>query len=191
MRRLILPALLATLAFSPPAHAAGGHTNTQIIRDCLLDGTIDGHYSLAELRKAQAHLPTDVDEYSDCRDVLSRAIAAKTQAAAPPSGGSTPPAAGGASAPPPGGSTPPAAGAPVAPSTPADQQALDQATRDGAGPVAVGGRTIAPGSASLVSAAGENPLPHSMVAVLVLLGAALLAAILPFLRRHGRPRPPA
>jgi hypothetical protein len=55
--------------------------------------------------------------------------------------------------------------------------------------VRVDGRDIAPGAPRL--AAAHHPLPGSMVAVLILLAATLLAAIAPFLRRHVRPGPPA
>src|SRR5436190_21103699 len=127
MRRIILPALLATLLLAPSAHAAGG--TTEIIRDCALDGVLDGHYSPAQLRKARANLPTDVDEYSDCRDVLSRAIAAATQSSG--SSGGSPGSSGGASGSSgaPGGAAAPAApAAPVTPSTPQDQAALQRAS---------------------------------------------------------------
>jgi hypothetical protein len=186
MWRIILPALLATLLLAPAAWAQ----DTKIIRDCALDGVLDGHYTTAELRSARAHLPTDVDEYSDCRDVLSRAIAAATQSTGSPGGGGSAPAWGGGSG---GGDAggagqPPAA--PVTPSTPEDQAALTQAGQEGGQPIDVDGRPIVPGSASLVNAAGRNALPSSILVVLVLLGAATLASIAPSLRRHVRARSP-
>ncbi len=61
-------ALLAALLLVPAAaHAAGP---IEIIRDCEDDGVLQGDYTAAELRKARSELPTDIDEYSDCRDVL-------------------------------------------------------------------------------------------------------------------------
>jgi len=189
MRRIILPALLATLLLAPAAWA----DDTKIIRDCALDGVLNGNYTTAELRSARAHLPTDVDEYSDCRDVLSRAIAAATQSAGG-SGGGSPGSSGGSG---PGGSggggggggaTAPAA--PVTPSTPQDHAALAQAVQEGAKPIDVDGQAVVPGSASLASAAGVNTLPGSIVVVLVLLAAAAVASIAPFLRRHVRARSP-
>src|SRR3954470_23851699 len=71
MRRTIFMALLAVLLFAVPAQAAGP---IQVIRDCEDDGILQGNYSPAEIRAAQKALPTDIDEYSDCRDVLSRAL---------------------------------------------------------------------------------------------------------------------
>jgi hypothetical protein len=185
MRRIILPALLATLLFAPPARA----DDSKIIRDCALDSVLNGHYTTAELRSARAHLPTDVDEYSDCRDILSRAIAAATQSSGSSGGSGSPGSSGGGS---PGsggdggGGTAPAA--PVAPSTPQDQAALSQAAKEGGQAIDVDGQPIIPGSASLVSTAGANTLPGPILAVLVLLGAATLASIAPFFRRHVRAR---
>jgi hypothetical protein len=186
MRRIILPALLAALALAPPAHAAGAST-TEIIRDCFDDSVLQGHYTVSELRKARANLPTDVDEYSDCRDVLSRAIAAQTQATGGGGGGSPGSFSGGGSGGSDGGT-----GTPLpqrAPDPQKDQAALQRAGNEGSQPVDVAGLALAPGSAG--HAGGGNPLPGSMIVVLALLGATVVAAILPFLRRHVRPRPPA
>jgi hypothetical protein len=44
------------------------------IRDCTWDGDLDKRYSNAELRRALDDLPTDQDEYSICREILSGAI---------------------------------------------------------------------------------------------------------------------
>ena len=45
-----------------------------MIRDCALDGRLDQKYSNSELRRAHNNLPADLDEYSDCRDVIAAAI---------------------------------------------------------------------------------------------------------------------
>lgn len=44
------------------------------IRDCNTDGDLDKQYSNGQLRKALDNLPTDLDEYSNCREILSGAI---------------------------------------------------------------------------------------------------------------------
>src|SRR4051812_15067610 len=75
MRRTIFLALLATLLCAPAARA---DTTTQIWRDCVLDSKLDGHYTVAQLRHARSHPPADGLEYTDCTDILARAIAAKT-----------------------------------------------------------------------------------------------------------------
>src|SRR3954452_17140611 len=100
MRRtvLLVLGLAAALLHAPAAFADS--TTTKIIRDCADDGVLEGHYTPSELRKARDNLPTDVDEYSDCSDVLSRALATGTSpshsgrggspgAAAPPAGGAS------------------------------------------------------------------------------------------------------
>jgi hypothetical protein len=61
----LLVALLALPAF---AQASG----QDVIRDCFDDGHIDGNYSQGEYQDAQDNLPSDVDQYSDCRDVIAQ-----------------------------------------------------------------------------------------------------------------------
>ena len=73
MLRLVLACLLLGLVAVPAANAA---STTQILRDCADDGVLQGDYSPSELRKARQNIPTDTDEYTDCRDVLARAAAA-------------------------------------------------------------------------------------------------------------------
>src|SRR5829696_6786084 len=70
MLRLVLACLLIGLVAVPAADAA---STTQILRDCADDGVLQGNYSPSELRKARKNIPTDTDEYTDCRDVLARA----------------------------------------------------------------------------------------------------------------------
>ena len=64
--------LLALLALCVPA-ASAQSTRTQILRDCEDNGRLDGTYNPSEIRDARNNIPDDVDEYSNCRDVLSRA----------------------------------------------------------------------------------------------------------------------
>jgi hypothetical protein len=61
---------LALLALPANAFASAD----QVIRDCARDGKLDHDYSNSELRKARNNLPSDLDEYSDCRDVIASAI---------------------------------------------------------------------------------------------------------------------
>jgi hypothetical protein len=44
------------------------------ISDCNTDGDLDHKYSNKQLREAIENLPTDLDEYSNCREILSGAI---------------------------------------------------------------------------------------------------------------------
>jgi hypothetical protein len=188
MRRTIFLALLATLLCAPVARA---DTTTQIWRDCVLDSKLDGHYTLAQLREARSHPPADGLEYTDCTDILARAIAAKTSSHSSgnnsggnSSGGGTVGGGGGTG----GGSGSGGGGsgdggtgdsapaAPLTPSTPADQKALSEAAIHGSNVVKIDGKPVMPGGQSQLAAdVGRNSLPSTLVIVLILLG---LAAIL-------------
>jgi hypothetical protein len=69
-RHLLVICALALIALPAPAFASAD----QVVRDCVYDGKLDHHYSNAELRRARDHMPSDADEYSDCRDVIAAAI---------------------------------------------------------------------------------------------------------------------
>jgi hypothetical protein len=192
MRRTIFLALIAALLLVPAARAAD--STTKILRDCADDGILQGDYSAAQLRSARDHIPAELNEYSDCQDVLSRAIAAKTAASGGggnTGGGTT---GGGAAG---GGTSGGAAGTPapgnpeantpkgrdpgivMGPSTPQDWAAVHGASVHGADPVRVNGRPISP-----AAHVGRNGMPGTLIAVLALLAAAALAATLPFVRRR-------
>jgi hypothetical protein len=74
LKRLI-PHLLTIGALTLLALPANAFASAdQVIRDCARDGKLDHNYSNSELRKARNNLPSDLDEYSDCRDVIASAI---------------------------------------------------------------------------------------------------------------------
>ena len=75
MLRLALACLVLGLIVAVPA--ANAASTTQILRDCADDGVLQGDYTPAELRKARQNIPTDTDQYTDCRDVIARAAAAR------------------------------------------------------------------------------------------------------------------
>jgi hypothetical protein len=160
---LLLVALLA-LALPAAAHASAA----AVIRDCAQDGKIDGHYSQKDLRQAEQSLPSDIDEYTDCRAAIRAAMA----------GGS------GSSGAPPGGIVTPS-GAVAA--SPADVQALasltDQATKGRRKAVAIGGKSVLAGNAGLGGVLGglqgANGMPASLVAAIVAL--VLLAVVTAYL----------
>jgi hypothetical protein len=191
MRRTIFLALLATLLCAPAARA---DTTTQIWRDCVLDSKLDGNYTLSQLREARNHPPADGLEYTDCTDILARAIAAKTSSPSHSNsggnssggggtgggggggGGSGSSSGGGGGGGGGNGAADSAPAAPLTPSTPADQQALNEAAIHGDNVVKVDGKPVMPGGASRLAAdVGRNSLPTTLVIVLILLG---LAAIL-------------
>jgi hypothetical protein len=162
-RHLLLLAALALLAFPAPASA----TPFQVIKDCNEDGQLDRKYSNEELTKALDNLPSDIDEYSDCREVISAAITGGSDRGGNRGAGSGGDGSGGGSA---------------APITPEEQaaRAQDQADlqalttpdgRDKPPAVEVGGETVKPGSDGLFDLASEsNSIPGPLLAALIALG---------------------
>lgn len=162
-RHLLLLAALALLAFPAPASA----TPFQVIKDCNEDGQLDRKYSNEELTKALDNLPSDIDEYSDCRDVISAAITGGSDRGENRGAGSGGDGSGGGTA---------------APITPEEQaaRAQDQADlqalttpdgRDKPPEVEVGGETVKPGSDGLFDLASEsNSIPGPLLAALIALG---------------------
>jgi hypothetical protein len=65
-----LAAVLAALAVAvqPAVSSPIG-----VIRDCSEDGVLNGKYSTSDLEGALEQLPSDLDEYTDCRAVIRRA----------------------------------------------------------------------------------------------------------------------
>jgi hypothetical protein len=200
MRRTTFLALVAALLIAPAAaHAAGDPT--EIIRDCADDGVMQGDYTPSELRRARNQLPTDIDEYSDCRDVLSRAIegSASNNNSDDVAGGGGGGATGGVG----GGGTDPGAGSPgvtqadpstlsdtssesgklPAPYTSEEHAAVTRAAAEGALPVDLAGHKVAPGT-HLAADVGRNDIPGALVVVLALLAAATIGVAGPALRRR-------
>ncbi len=162
--------MVLTLLVAAPAAMAG--TRADIVSDCFDDGKLDGNYTASQIRDARNNLPADVDQYSDCRDVLSRALGGSGSRDI--GGGAGGGALGGGG----GGS-----GAPLEPSGPQEQRALDDAAAAGAKPVQVGDSTVVPGAAGFAADAARNELPGTVLAVLILLALAALAAAAPYTRR--------
>jgi hypothetical protein len=136
-------------------------------QDCNNDGDLDKNYTNSELRRAIENLPTDLDEYSNCREILSGAITAKSD-----KGGNRPSTGGGD------------AGAPPPPIE--EQNARVQDTQDLAAitanpeksppSVQVGDENVKPGSNGLFDlASASNDLPVPLLVALIAL--ALVALI--------------
>jgi hypothetical protein len=155
--KLLALAVLAVLALPSVATA-------NPVMDCARDGDLDKNYSNAELRKALDRIPGDLDEYSNCREVIAGAF----------SGGSDK------------GGNRPTVGADGSP-LPADEQAArdnDNADlaaitgnpEDNPPSVEVGGERVEPGSNGLFDlASASNDLPVPLLAALIAL--ALVALI--------------
>ena len=171
MLRVALACLLLGLVVAVPAANAAG--TTEILRDCADDGVLQGNYKPSDLRKARKNIPTDTDEYTDCRDVLARAAA---EGVAASGGGGSGGGSGGS-----GGSSRDFAD----PNTPEGRQIVGETARRGAPQVMqIGGRPVVPGTAGFAANAVRNGLPTSVIIALALLGAGALAALTPYVRRH-------
>jgi hypothetical protein len=173
-RRILTVALFAALLV--PAGVARADTTDTILADCV-DGQIDGNYSRGEIQNAQKKIPSDIDEYSDCRGALQNA---RLDGGA---GGSTNGTSGGGNTPA-GPNVTPANPTGVAPENPdpqnpTEQTAVNEATKGGGGAVSFGsGSKITPGAAGLPvddRRSVPNPL---LVALILLTTAALLSAVL-------------
>lgn len=158
----ILLTLIAVCLLAPAAALASG---SAVIRDCSDNGKLDRSYSRADYRDALAHLPSDVDEYTSCRDVIRRAASAS---AAPPRRKAALTPGGARSAPP-----PPSNGKP---SSAREKSALKAAAAGAGGPIKVGGQIVTPGAARFTADDVRNSLPTPLLAVLILLGAGALTA---------------
>jgi hypothetical protein len=170
--RSALIALLALLLAAPPALADA--TRNKILRECQT-GRLTGDYSAREIRDARNNIPDDLDQYTDCRDVLTRALLSRAGGGDPGSGGGSGGTGGGGGGT--GGGEP---AAPLTPSTDADKQALEQATGAGEVPVNVGGRAVTPGESAF-----RNDLPAPLLVLLALLAAAAVAGLAMQLRKRA------
>src|SRR5215210_6240754 len=74
MLRLVLAGVVAVLLATAAPALAG--TREQIYKQCQ-NGALTGSFTAKQIRDARNHIPTDIDQYSDCRDGLARALAAR------------------------------------------------------------------------------------------------------------------
>lgn len=159
MRRSLLTAAALLALLPSAAHASAG----ALIRDCLKNGKITGHYSAQDYAQALANLPTDVAEYSDCAAVIRNGQLAN--------------AAGG------GGRSGAAAAAagrfantladPLAGATAPDRSAVAAARRTGGAPLDVGGSIVHPGVVPV-----RSSFIHKLPTPLLLVLGALLSIVL-------------
>lgn len=70
MRNLLLLTVLAMLALPVMAQASGKGA----FKDCNYDGVLDKKWSNSELRDALDLIPSDRDEYANCREIIENAL---------------------------------------------------------------------------------------------------------------------
>ncbi|WP_445148436.1 hypothetical protein [Baekduia sp. Peel2402] len=177
-RIAIALALLTALLAVPGAALASGNA---VVKDCANDGKLDKRYSQSDYADALANLPADVDEYSDCRDVIQRARLSGGSSSGSSSGGSS--TGGGTTG---GGSTGGGttgggsngdtgtassgpAPDPLASATDAERAAFQKAIANGDAPVKLDGRPISPGALGGAKSNGLADLPAPLLAILALL----------------------
>lgn len=170
VRLLKLSGLFLLLAALAP-HTASAGVREKILRECQ-DGRITGHYTPKQLRDARNHIPSDVDEYSDCRDVLAQATLAGH------SGGTGSSRASKA----PGGVQPTTGRAPLTASDPVESQTLNDARRKSEA-LSVGKKSLIPGATGFNTAA-RRELPTPVLVALLLLGLCASAATFASVRRR-------
>ena len=172
LRLAVFACMLAVLATAPAALADS--TRVKILQECQ-DGRLTGNYSSREIRDALNNIPDDIDQYSDCRDVLA-APRCSTRPATPAAVAAATAAQAVAAV--------EAAAAAVRrsrrPRRPIARR-LQEATTGGGQPLEISGRRVTPGEGEL-----RNDLPTTLIVVLALLGAAAAAALAPSVRRSAR-----
>jgi hypothetical protein len=145
-RAVRLAAVVALVSLAVLATAASADTGTKIIERCTHGQSLGG-FSQQDYRRALAELPTEVEEYSDCANLIRRA-----QLAAAGGGGS-------------GGS----GITPATPVSPAERNQLNQIAKTGAKPLRIGGQTVHPGVVHADIASVFSSLPDPLLAVLAFL----------------------
>jgi len=163
-RACALLAILITVCLAAPSGAFA--SGKSVIRDCTDDGKLSRDYTQKEYRDALANLPTDVDEYTDCRDVIRHAQLGTA-------GGDGNNSSGGGGGTGFGGS----GGGPTATPGSSKEQSDIAKARSGSdtSPIEVGGRTVTPGAGRFTSSDVHNSLPTPILVALIMLGAGSIA----------------
>jgi hypothetical protein len=159
MSRTIATTMTMAVVLCLAAAASALASPIDVIRDCSEDGSLGRHYSQNDLSGALRQLPSDLDEYTDCRSVIR---AAQLAGAGKPAASAKKSVAGLVNS-----ASPPSA---------SEQKQLAQATGSG-GTIKVGGKPIEPGSSAgpLNTAGFGTDVPASVVVVLAILALAMLA----------------
>jgi hypothetical protein len=149
----VLIAVAAAAVLALPAAASA--SSRELLRDCAEDGKLDHKYSQRELRQAERDVPSDIDEYTDCRDAIRSAQVGGSGRGGHGGGG------GG------NGTLQSASGARAG--SPEDLNELKRITEQGGAPtVDVGGRRVEAGGDGLFAGAGvanEIPLPVALALI--------------------------
>lgn len=171
----ILKLALATTLCAALLAPAGASADYQrlLLDACGNDGTVNGNYTQSEYRDALANIPTDADQYSDCRAILTAAqLSAASGGAATGGGASDGAASSGSSA----VTQQSATSQPSKSETNSVDAAVSDAVKNGGGPVVIGAATVNPDA--LGASRSISSLPTALIVALALIGSAAIAAIL-------------
>jgi hypothetical protein len=165
MRRQIRTTSVVAVVLLLGLPAAAFASSADVIRDCAQDGRLDKSYSQRELRDAEHDLPSDIDEYTDCRATIRAAMGGGTGSRGGPGLTSSGPVTG----------------------SPEDLKALEQiaahAAKGTRSAVNVGGKKVLPGSGGLggifAGLQGANGMPAALVATVAAL--VVVAAVTAYL----------
>jgi hypothetical protein len=170
-RTLLAAATLGALLLSALlcSSSAFGDVGATIIERCTHGQSLSG-YSQADYRKALQEVTAEVNEYSECSNLIRKAELAAAGSRGGPGG--------------PSGTTTQSA-APIPPPTTAEQAELQQAVHHaGSQPVQLGSQAVVPGVVHADIASAVNALPTPLLAML----AFLLTIVLLLLGRTVRDR---
>ncbi len=140
--------LLASLAA-----VANADIGTTIIERCTHGKSISG-YSQQAYKRALQELPTEVEEYSDCANLIRRAQLSATGR---------------------GGTGTPGPAITATPLSPGEQAKLSKVPKTGAGALHVGGQLVHPGVVHANISSALSALPGPLLAVLAFLLACAVA----------------
>ena len=207
---VLAAAFASSLALPATAPASGA----SVVADCAEDSKLGKRYTPAEYKDALRNIPTDVDEYTDCRDVIRRAQLAQAGGGGSGSdgdgGGGTGSIGGtssggtGSGAGAIGGSTGSPSGAGAGPesgsgagidafealieSASAEERAAVLNAAGNPANVRVGGRDLRPDALGDGDLGTLNALPAPFLVILLLLAVGTVAVTLPTLRSVVRAR---
>lgn len=149
-----LALICALVALASLTATASADTGTKIIERCTHGQSISG-FSQQDYSRALAELPTEVEEYSDCGNLIRRAQIAAAGGGTGSGGGGAPPTA-----------TPLSAG---------EKAKLGNVGKTGGAPLRIGTQTVHPGVIHANISSAFSSLPDSLLAVLAFLLACAVA----------------
>jgi hypothetical protein len=177
---LLLAMLLAAAVI--PAHALAQGSD-EVIRDCAEDGDLDGDYSQEELDEAYENTPSDIDEYTNCREVIQSAREQSDGGGGNnDDSGSSPGSTGGGSSG--GGAT-----APGGQGTDVDElnSRTENSKSDNAPTASVAGEELDSSGGTYAADADSDGMPTALIVALILVAIGALAGAAYLLRDHLPP----